>query len=163
MAASSRSLAVSSAALAAFMVFAVFGATSTNAVRSPKKHGVMEKEVTVDGQLVKTDDGWVIRLKALNAGSREQDCKVATALRSVTSYPMSRTEPTPTTLWKSTVAVHVPASGESEQDLSVPTKVAKQIKQTKKVRQDTEEEVPTTSYSVSLKANCDPKASEHVI
>ena len=155
-----------SAALSACLVLVLFGSRPTNAGLGSKKHGAVSQDVSVDGQLSKTTEGWTIKFKAINASAKDQDCKVATALRSLTSSPMSRADPEPVTLWKNTMALKVPASGQTDQELAVPTKVAKLIKEPKARktgRKSAEEFEEPTSYSVHFKANCEAKAEDHIM
>lgn len=160
-----------SAVLSALMVVVIFGAGTTNAGLQQKKHAALAKEVTVDGTLAKESDGWVIKVKAANSGRTAQACNLGTALTSMRNSMMSRVPPTPRVVWKSTVAVNVPAGGEADQKVAVPADVAKRIDAAtakalaKKPAKDGELDVDfegTEHFNVRIQVRCDAQTDGQV-
>ena len=153
-----------SAALSACLVVVVFGATSTNAGRQTQRHGAVTQEVSVDGELVRAGEGWVIRLKAINGGAKDQDCKVAASLTSVRSSMMARAMPSPKEIWKSTVALKVPAKGESaQQAVEIPTDIAKRMNPPKADPKKPEDIfVGHERFDVRFQASCEDEKPDTV-
>jgi hypothetical protein len=121
---------LTSAAFSACVVFLLFGARLTDAGPSVQRaHGAVAANVSVDGRLVREGDGWAIHFRAVNAGARAELCKVAASVTKTVDSPMSRVGRMSRGLWTSTVALTVPASGESVEKLQIPADIAKQIKE----------------------------------
>jgi len=153
--------AIASAALSALMVLVLFGAGPTNAGHSGlKKHAAIEKSVTVDGSLEKDGDAWVIKLTAVNADAKEQECNVAASLMSTVGSPMARVAPMPREIWKTLVALKVPASGEASGQVAVPEEFAKKLSKKKNPKADTFES--TERFNVRFKAQCEAAATDHI-
>jgi hypothetical protein len=115
--------------LSACVVFLLFGARLTDAGPNvPRAHGAVDADISVDGSLVREGAGWAIHFRAVNAGARNERCKIAASLTKTVDSPMSRVIRMPLEIWTSTVALTLPASGESVEKLQIPADIAKQIK-----------------------------------
>ena len=154
--------AIASAALSALMVLVLFGAGPTNAGHSGlKKHAAIEKSVTVDGSLEKDGDAWVIKLTAVNAAIKEQECSISASLMSIEGSMMSRVGPMPREIWKTTVAVKVPASGEAKSQVAVPEEFAKRLAK-KKASPKADPFESSPRFNVRFKAQCEAASGDHI-
>jgi hypothetical protein len=151
---------LASAVFSACVVFLLFGARLTDAGPAvPRAHGAVAADVSVDGRLVKEGGGWAIQFRALNASARSERCTVAASLTRTVDRPMSRVIRTPEEIWTSSVALTVPASGESVEKLQIPADIAKQIEDPqagiqKAAKAETGEPAVTAWFGVRFSTEC---------
>lgn len=153
--------AIASAASSALVVLVLFGARPTDAGRAGlQKHGAIENQVTVDGSLAKEGKAWLIKLTAVNANAREQECNVSASLMSIVGSAMARVSPRPREIWNTTVAVKVPASGEAKSQVAVPDEFAKKLSKNTNAKESPFDS--SERFNVRFKARCEAAAADHI-
>ncbi len=112
-------------ALGACLALLAFGPGTTGAgpeaVRPPAARA---GPVTFETELVREREGAALRIRARNAGGREQGCRVQAAVLRERGDPRSRVVAMPERLWSDAVVLRVPARGEVVRTLALPAGAA---------------------------------------
>lgn len=155
---------LASATLSATLTIVLFGAAPSNArAKLPRPHDALAQDVAVDAELVRTEGGWSIQLKATSTAATERRCNIVASLTRTPSNTMSRVLPVPRVVWTGALALTVPAHGETPERLAIPAGIVKDIPKPEQAHEQ-EQMLPgmRDHLGVQVQATCGDNTGDRV-